>query len=66
MTHDKPATRLAMAELTQDVELAPDAYQWERAKRLGVAERTMVYLDESGFAQDRPRTHGYSHRGKGC
>ena len=28
--------------------------------------RTMVYLDESGFAQDRPRTHGYSYRGKRC
>ena len=43
MTRDKPATRLAMAELAKDVAMAPDAYQWERAKRLGVAERTMGY-----------------------
>ena len=43
MTRDKPATRLDMAQLAKDVELAPDAYQWERAKRLGVAERTIGY-----------------------
>ncbi|MBU2714541.1 IS630 family transposase, partial [Zooshikella harenae] len=28
--------------------------------------RLMVYLDESGFAQDMPRIHGYSHSGKRC
>lgn len=26
----------------------------------------MVYLDESGFAQDAPRTHGYSQKGLRC
>lgn len=26
----------------------------------------MVYLDESGFAHDMPRTHGYSLRGERC
>ena len=25
-----------------------------------------MYLDESGFARDGPRTHGYSYRGKRC
>ena len=25
-----------------------------------------MYLDESGFAQDMPRTHGYSSQGKRC
>ena len=25
-----------------------------------------MYLDESGFAQDMPRTHGYAQRGKRC
>ena len=43
MTRDKPATRLDRAQLAKDVERAPDAYQWERAKRLGVAERTIGY-----------------------
>jgi hypothetical protein len=43
MTRDKPATTLDMDQLAKDVELAPDAYQWERAKPLGVAERTMGY-----------------------
>ena len=28
--------------------------------------RTIVYLDESGFAKDMPRTHGYSKRGERC
>jgi len=28
--------------------------------------RAIVYLDESGFAQDMPRTHGYSYQGKRC
>ena len=28
--------------------------------------RTIAYLDESGFAQDMPRTHGYSKKGKRC
>ena len=25
-----------------------------------------MYLDESGFSRDMPRTHGYSYRGKRC
>jgi transposase len=29
-------------------------------------ERTIVYLDESGFACDMPRTHGYSTQGQRC
>ena len=28
--------------------------------------KTLVYLDESGFAQDMPRTHGYALSGKRC
>ena len=28
--------------------------------------RLIAYLDESGFAQDMPRTHGYSKRGQRC
>ncbi len=28
--------------------------------------RPIVYLDESGFAKDMPRTHGYCYRGKRC
>lgn len=29
-------------------------------------EKVIVYLDESGFSHDMPRTHGYSERGKRC
>ena len=28
--------------------------------------KPIVYLDESGFAVDSPRTHGYARRGKRC
>jgi len=30
------------------------------------AGRVIVYLDESGFAHDMPRTHGYSQKGERC
>ena len=43
LTRNKPATKLDMDALAKDVESAPDDYQWERAKRLGVAERTIGY-----------------------
>lgn len=29
-------------------------------------EREIIYLDESGFALDMPRTHGYSLKGSRC
>ena len=29
-------------------------------------KRSIVYIDESGFAVDSPRTHGYSTRGSRC
>lgn len=29
-------------------------------------KRPIVYLDESGFALDSPRTHGYSRKGRRC
>ncbi len=42
-TRDKPATKINMDALANDVASAPDDYQWERATRLGVAERTIGY-----------------------
>ena len=29
-------------------------------------DKPIVYIDESGFAHDMPRTHGYSDKGKRC
>ena len=43
VTRNKSATKLDMEALAKDVESAPDDFQWERAKRLGVAERTIGY-----------------------
>ncbi|SFN19293.1 IS630 transposase-related protein [Nitrosomonas communis] len=36
-TRNKPATRIDRERLAQDVKNYPDAYQYERAKRLGVS-----------------------------
>ena len=30
------------------------------------AGKPLVYIDESGFANDMPRTHGYAPKGKRC
>jgi transposase len=108
MTRNKPATKIDMEALKQDVEKYPDAYQYERAERMGTSQkgifealkrlkvtykktlnhpraapekrsvfsqqikaysqgnRPLVYLDESGFAHDMPRTHGYSLKRRRC
>jgi len=31
-----------------------------------VGGRPIIYLDESGFSHDMPRTHGYAERGHRC
>lgn len=38
----------------------------EKIKTHTEERRSIVYLDESGFALDMPRTHGYSTRGERC
>ncbi len=38
-TRNKPATKIDMEALARDVLEHPDAYQYERAKRLGVSEK---------------------------
>ncbi len=40
-TRSKPATKLDMDALKQDVDNYPDAYQYERAARLGVCQRAI-------------------------
>jgi transposase len=37
-TRNKPATKINMDDLICDVELYPDAYQYERAQRLNVSK----------------------------
>jgi transposase len=36
---NKPATKINMEALAQDVKFYPDSYQYERAERLGVSEK---------------------------
>jgi transposase len=38
-TRNKPATKIDMAALAQEVRDNPDAYQYERARRLGVSQK---------------------------
>jgi transposase len=38
-TRNKPATKIDMEALARDVLEHPDAYQYERARRLGVSEK---------------------------
>lgn len=38
-TRNRPATKINMEALKQDVETYPEAYQYERAARFGVSER---------------------------
>ena len=51
-TRHKPATQIDMEALRQDVEEYPDAYQYERAPRLGVSQRGLGYaLKRLGICQ---------------
>jgi transposase len=107
-TRNKPAPKIDMEALSRDVSAYPDAYQYERARRLNVSPRcvgyalkrlgvsykktlnhpkadpekrfifsqhsrafkrqgrSLVFVDESGFAHDMPRTHGYAKKGRRC
>jgi transposase len=38
----------------------------EKIKAYQVNKRTLVYIDESGFAHDMPRTRGYASKGQPC
>ena len=53
LTHPK-----ADADARQAFQKKIDDYQQDR--------KPIVYLDESGFAADMPRTHGYCKRGQRC
>ena len=39
LTRNKPATKIDMVALAKDIKDYPDAYQYERARRLGVSEK---------------------------
>ena len=42
-TRNKPSTKIDMDKLEQDIESSPDAYQYERAARLGVSTSCVFY-----------------------
>jgi len=54
LTRNKPATKIDMDALKKDVELHPDDYQWERAKRFNVGQSTMGRaLKRLGFSNKK-------------
>lgn len=40
---NRPAIRVDMEVLKEDIDLHPDKYQWERAQQFGVSQSTMHY-----------------------
>lgn len=56
-TRPKPATKVDMEALKQEVETYPDAYQYERAERLGVSRRGIGYaLKRLGISRKKNRS----------
>ena len=47
-------------------EVARTRFQATMVKYEYFDQRPIVYVDESGFALDAPRTHGYTQKGKRC
>jgi len=45
---------------------AAQQYFREKIERYERDGRPIVYIDESGFAHDMPRTHGYAPKGQRC
>lgn len=64
-TRNKPATKIDMQALAEDVKKYPDAYQFERAKRLGVSIRTIGYaLKRLGISYKKKSQSSQSMRRK--
>lgn len=68
LTRNKPATKIDMDALSRDVVDYPDAYQYERAKRLGASEKGighalrrmgLSYKKNSKTSQDMRRRTAY-------
>ena len=66
-TRNKPATKIDMNALEQDIHNYPDAYQYERAKRFNVSVQAINYAlrrlgvsykKNSGTPQSVAKTHG--------
>ena len=38
----------------------------QRMSRYRSINKPIIYIDESGFSNDMPRTHGYSYKGERC
>lgn len=57
-TRNKAATKIDMEKLKPDVETYPDAYQYERAPRLGVGRRAIGYaLTRLGISRKKTFSH---------
>ena len=67
LNRDKPATKIDMARLADDIKTHPDAYQHERAERLGVSTSCVYYaLKRLGISnKKKPSPPKSRRRGKG-
>ena len=67
-TRNKPATKINMEALVQDIKTYPDAYQYERARRFGVSQKGInhalkrlgvSYKKKPKTSQDKRRRTAY-------
>lgn len=67
-TRNKPATKIDMQCLARDVLDYPDAYQYERAKRLGVSEKGVGHaLRRMGISyKKKPQASSGERRRTAC
>ncbi len=65
LKREKPATKVDMKRLEQDVKKNPDAYQYERAQKFGVTQSTIYYaLQRLGISVKKNANSSKSKRGK--
>ena len=56
--HNKPATKINSTALSSDIETYPDAYQYERAQRLGVSTRGICHaMKRLGYSRKKTFAH---------
>lgn len=57
-TRNKPATKIDREKLKQDVQMYPDAYQYERAERFGVSQTGIgAALRRLGISRKKKPSH---------
>lgn len=65
-TKNRPFTKLDVDALKRDIKIFPDAYNYERAKRLGVSKNCILYALRKLNAMFIDSIEDYGPRKKSC